>query len=984
MHFDVNKESSPSSAISRSPSQVVLGNYCESPRPTDGANDLPTLFTPSAEILTPTPTQPSILNDDGEDFFLHGTKRASEKSAPPARPPLVSRISSIAGNEPHSPVWGRTSYFNQPKSRAVSPPPKDILKPSRDESGFSRGSNLADIREDSREDSRERALQSADWLIQPAEQGNGGLRHAVNAAIQSSALEHCIWVSLTSSICIRRITHKSYDQVGTLGMPTDALGDERRADIAEKLENENDCLAVFPSDSDFDGHYSHFCKTILWPVFHYQIPDSPRSKAYQDHSWVYYVKVNELFADRIVKSWKRGDVVWIHDYHLLLVPSMVRAKLPEAQIGFFLHTAFPSSEVFRCLARRTKLLEGLLGANLVGFQTQEYCHHFLQTCNRLLCAEATPMGVQLEDRFVDVATFPIGVDPDALEDRRQEDDTKEWLRRIRAKYAGKQLIVARDKLDHIRGVRQKLLSYELFLNRYPEARENVVLIQVATSSIEPGDDDGAVSDIVTRINSSHSTLAHQPLVFLKQDIEYPQYLAMLMVADALMITSLREGMNLTAHEFVLCQDGKLDGSSKHSSLILSEFTGSASLFSGDEISVNPWDYKQCAEAIRRALTMSPRDKEAQWQRLLERVQHHTAAHWLAKFLARLETAHDQHSRTHTVSIPRLSIPELCANYQATSARGRRLLLLDHEGTLAPKGSSLAPGVPYSNPQRAIDVLCNLTADPRNVVYVMSACTPEELDKALRRVPHLGLVAENGCFVKEPDTLKWHAEADVQASRVWIESMREILGYYKDRIEGSRVEERHCSVAFHLPEAAPQAGECANHINEMGKSLNVHAVSFEGGMVIESTEVDKGTAARRILAKLTKGEEISETDKANDDALCNDKKGMNGHASSEMNGSANGSAHGIAVRDMINGAEGLTLGGGENVGVNGKDHPLDFLLVMGDSREDEVLYHWANKLGEDDTVRAVTTVSVSSRNTAAQATLTQGVTGKIPSGAPVPG
>ena len=264
-------------------------------------------------------------------------------------------------------------------------------------------------------------------------------------------------------------------------MPTDVLEDSQKMEIEAKLENEFDSLTVFPTDSDLDGHYSHYCKTILWPVFHYQIPDNPKSKAYEDHSWVYYVKINQAFADRIVKNWKRGDVIWIHDYHLLLVPSMVRQKLPDAQIGFFLHIAFPSSEVFRCLAVRKELLEGVLGANLIGFQTQEYCHHFLQTCSRLLCVEATTKGVQLEDRFVNVTTFPIGIDPISLSSRREEPEVLKWLERIQSKYSGKHLVVARDKLDHVRGVRQKLLAYELFLNMYPSMKEKVSVHRLVKS-----------------------------------------------------------------------------------------------------------------------------------------------------------------------------------------------------------------------------------------------------------------------------------------------------------------------------------------------------------------------------------------------------------------------------------------------------------------------------------------------------------------------
>jgi len=362
-----------------------------------------------------------------------------------------------------------------------------------------------------------------------ADQGNGGLRNAAEAAARDGKLGDYTWV-------------------GTLGMPTDALeGTQQKTDIEATLSTDYDMMTVFCSDKDFDGHYSHFCKQILWPVFHYQIPDNPKSKAYEDHSWKYYVNVNQAFADKIVQNWKRGDVIWVHDYHLLLVPSMVRKKLPDAKIGFFLHVAFPSSEVFRCLAVRKELLEGMLGANLVGFQIQEYTRHFLQTCSRILSVEATPEGIEMEDRFVDVINTAIGIDPVSLNRNRGEQDVLRWLQILQERYKGKRLIVARDKLDHVRGVRQKLLAYELFLNKNPQWREHTVLIQVALSSSQNSDLDATVSDIVTRVNSSWANLAYQPVVYLKQDIDYAQYLALLTIADALMITSQREGMNLTSH-----------------------------------------------------------------------------------------------------------------------------------------------------------------------------------------------------------------------------------------------------------------------------------------------------------------------------------------------------------------------------------------------------------------------------------------------------
>ncbi|PHH66753.1 hypothetical protein CDD81_5885 [Ophiocordyceps australis] len=526
------------------------------------------------------------------------------------------------------PAWGH--HPDQPRSRAKSPPRAEI---------FERTKTLDQAREIGRRgpappaphvrsDSHDRIFSSAPWDVADADRGNGGLRHAVDAAVRDGSLGAHTWV-------------------GTIGMPIDALeGTKQRLDIEKALADRN-MLPVFCSDRDFDGHYNHFCKQILWPVFHYQMPDGPKSKTWEDHSWTYYVNVNRSFADRIVSKWKRGDVVWVHDYHLLLVPAMIRERLPEAKIGFFLHVAFPSSEVFKCLQVRNELLKGMLAANLIGFHIPEYTRHFLQTCKSLLpdVVDATcRRGVRLSNsRRIQVINLPIGIDPISLDCYRGKPEVLRWVKTLQDQYKGKKLIVARDKLDHVRGVRQKLLAYELFLNANPEWREKAVLIQVALSSSETKGDplEATISDIVTRVNSSWANLAYQPVVYLKQEIAYPQYLALLSVADALMITSQRDGMNLTSHEYIYCQDGKIVPEKRHGCLILSEFTGTTSLFNGAEVAVNPWDYWQCAEAIKTALEMGDDEKAARWQKLIKAVTQNTGAHWFDEFMTRLDSAYKE-------------------------------------------------------------------------------------------------------------------------------------------------------------------------------------------------------------------------------------------------------------------------------------------------------------------------------------------------------
>ena len=853
---------------------------------------------PSTASLFNGPTPPLTPNAAANEQFFAQFSIESQKLhfAKPGDP------RSLARSDAHVPEWGQQAIFNQPKSRAGPLPSNDIRQFAKDYEKF--GLKKKNARKSppasrpSRNASVERGYESKTWTVEPAIQGNGGLTNAMRAARSEETAADVTWV-------------------GTVGFPTDALPETIKEDIYDKLLNEYQAHAVYVSDKDLDGHYAHFCKTILWPIMHYQVPDHPKSKAYADHSWQYYVSVNQAFADKTIASYKKGDVIWVHDYHLLLVPAMIRKKLPDAQIGFFLHTAFPSSEVFRCLSTRNELLNGMLGANLVAFQTQEYAEHFLQTCSRLLTVETTAQGVQLEDHFVNVKSEPIGIDPAATEEERQEQEVANWVKVIQDRYKGKHIIVARDKLDNVRGVRQKLLAYELFLNKYPEWREKVVLIQVATSSTPQSELMTTVSDICTRIDSVHSTLAHQPLVFLKQYIAFSQYLALLTVADVLVISSLRDGMNLTAHEYIFCQDGK-GSDKKHGPLVLSEFTGSAAVFGGYQISINPWDYQQQAKAYKQALEMSAEEKANRWSHLHDVVLRQTGGHWAKELCKSLTKVYEEHNLRDSTAIPRLSAAQLGDKYKAAN---KRLFVLDYEGTLAPHRTDT--GIPLSTPERILDALKELVSDPKNIIYVMSGRKYEELETIFRTVPYLGLIAENGCFMREFGAPKddWRAFANMDEMAKWKSDVKGILQYYLERLEGGAIEERHCSLLFRYDKAEDQAaadrqaGETADHINGACHKMNVHAVPISKAILVETLDYSKASAASLIFNELRAG------------------------------------------------------------GQQRANEP-DFLMVAGDDREDEIIFRWANDLSKRGVVRDVCTVSVGKRNTEAQATLTQGTTGLV--------
>lgn len=817
-----------------------------------------------------------------EDFFTPGQPSAATHFPKPADPRGLVR------SDAHVPEWGAGGLFNQPLARTEPAPPDTILEYAKAQERVqalkegTKGSQVGRLTADPR--------WSAEYTVVPAVQGNGGLSNAIRAAVDNRRIDNVL-------------------TVGLIGFPTDSLNEEKKTEIYEKLEEEHEALTVFVSDKDFDGHYAHYCKTILWPVFHYIIPDHPKSKAFLDHSWVFYVKVNQAFADKVVKNYKRGDIIWIHDYHLCLVPHMIRQKLPDAQIGFFLHTAFPSSEVFRCLAARKELLDGMLGANLVAFQTQEYAHHFLQTCSRILSVEATEDGVQLENRFVNVWSSPIGIDPSALALAREEPEVLEWIQTMQKRYEGKKVIVARDKLDSIRGVRQKLLAFELFLNKHPEWKDKVVLIQVATSTTEDTELASTVSEIVTRIDAVHSTLTHNPLVFLRQDIAFSQYLALLSIADALAITSLREGMNLTCHEYVICQDGKAS-SKKHSPVILSEFTGSAAIFDGAELAVNPWDYNSISRAFKSALEMGDEEKDSRYAKLRSLVMHHTGDFWVSNLSEHLAKVHDEQFKRDTMSIPRLNASGLVRTYEQSS---RRLFVLDYEGTLASYGS--VSNTVLTNTERIVDVLNELVADEKNDVYVMSGRTDREMELIFNRVRGLGLIAENGCFLRERNSDEWVQFPDEDLTVKWKESVKPILQYYIERVEDSQVEERHCSLIFHYEKAhdndtsSRHAGDCANHINDACEQQRVKAIPTKDSVIIEPIDYNKESAVKHVFNSYP------------------------------------------------------------------AEAQPDFIFVAGNDRSDEGVFQWAKSLKDEQVIPHVQTVTVGDRNSIAMSTLTNGTTGK---------
>lgn len=684
------------------------------------------------------------------------------------------------------------------------------------------------------------------WKVLFAAKGNGSLIKAVKMAVDQDIIRNRKWV-------------------GTLAMPTDEVPQHVVDDICKTLKQDYFSEPVIPSDMTFAGHYNSFCKQMLWPTLHYEIPDNPKSKAFEDHSWGHYKALNQMVADKIVQVYKEenGDLdpedpenmIWIHDYHLLLVPQMIREKLPTAKIGLFLHVSFPSSEVFRCLAQRNALLKGMLGANAISFQTEEYVRHFLQTASRLLLADASDYGISYDGRFTMVNTIPVGIDANSLTGLLDSKDVTEWRSRIRQRWPDQKLIVSRDKLDKLRGIKEKLLAYEKFLITHPSYVDDTVLIQICIGSSSEEDYNSEVMKIVGRINSMAQNIAvSQPVVLLHQDIGFDQYLALQLEADIFVVSSMREGLNLTCHEFIVAT------TERKSPLMLSEFTGSSQILDCNgqgAIQINPWDVKRFSEMYYKLLTMDPNEKLTRWRNCYEVVTRQDYRNWIKGCLVSINEAWNLNKRRDTMNLQTFNQNAFKKFYN--TGDGRRLFFINLEtaSAISSFNDSTSTKVPVSSktsdvknsdilpPSRLANLLNDLLNDEANKVYLCSYLKRSTLDTLFRRLPNLGLIAENGGYIKLVGSQKWISIVNEDEVSNWMPQVKQLVEAKLERLPGSKGDFEDCTVIFSPGSSIYEdrdrsidlMGDLIQHVNDIFDERDgVHASLIRNSVVVQQNQL----------------------------------------------------------------------------------------------------------------------------------------------------
>ncbi len=613
--------------------------------------------------------------------------------------------------------------------------------------------------------------------------------------------------------------------------PLDGLSADERADVERRLADER--LVPVPLSADeIARYYEGYSNAVLWPLFHYFVARLPQEVRDFDA----YEAVNERFAAAVVERYRPGDLVWVHDYQLMLVPGLVREKIPDARIGFFLHIPFPTSEIFRILPQRERILEGLLGADLVGFHAAPFVRHFASAALRLLSTPTEVDRIRWRGRSVRLGVFPMGIDAAAFSDLAASAEVLDAARGHRA--GGSALLVGIDRLDYTKGITRRLAAFEELLRRRPDLRGNVRLVQVAVPSRE---NVGAyrelrdeVEAMVGRLAGEFATASWSPVHYLHRGLSQAEVVALYRAADAVLVTPLRDGMNLVAKEFVASRpDG--DGV-----LVLSEFAGAAAELS-EALLVNPYDVERTADTLERALAMPEDERRARMAVLRHRVLTYDVHWWARSLIARLEAAGSAPDPSARLS-PAAAVEDAVARARAAP---RLALLLDYDGTLVP----FAPTPDVAAPDAAlVALLRRLSARSGTEVHLVSGRKRETLERWFGALP-LGLHAEHG-FWSRPPGGGWKG-ADVGPTS-WREPVRGILRDFAERTPGSLIEEKTAGFAWHYRAADPefgsaQARELVLHLSTF--LTNVPVEVLQGDMVVEVRVhgVHKGRAVHEVLS-----------------------------------------------------------------------------------------------------------------------------------------
>ena len=640
--------------------------------------------------------------------------------------------------------------------------------------------------------------------------------------------------------------------VGWPGLLEEDTTAHEKSNIRKTLKKTYQCLPVFLSQEDNELYYHGFCNATIWPLFHY-FSDKVQ---YDTKTWEAYQKVNRKFFETIEPIIEKNDVIWIHDYQLMLLPKLIKDQFPDTQVGFFLHIPFPSYELFRQLIWREEILHGLLGADLIGFHTYGYVRHFISSVQRILGFGRNLNLIQTEDRFVQADTFPMGIDYNFF---ANADCCIKEIKKASGKTAANiQTILSIDRLDYTKGIPQRILAFDEFLSKHPEYREKVrlhLIVAPSREAVESYDElRREVNELVGHVNGKHGTVRWMPIWFFYRQFTQEELIGFYRSSDVLLVTPLRDGMNLVAKEYIASRSDKLG------MVVISETAGASGEL-GESVIVNATDCTGIAEGIKTALEMTDEEKIARNEIIHKRLRRYNVDFWASEFLNALARTVEY---SHEV-IPSKTIEKNSVFIQDAYRRAKsRILFLDYDGTLVGFASTPERAKPTAEIKQLI---AKLAQDPKNTVVIISGRDRWTMEDWLGDLD-VNLIASHGLWVRHRTQNNW--TMTVTLNNDWIESVRHVLEVFADRIPGSFVEEKEYSLAWHYRQCDPEL--IASKLNALKEtlagligSMNLEIQNGKKVIEIKDNRVSKGFGASHFLNNrefdflLAAGDDVTDED-----------------------------------------------------------------------------------------------------------------------------
>ena len=620
--------------------------------------------------------------------------------------------------------------------------------------------------------------------------------------------------------------------VGWPGTYTESKKEEK---IISKHLEEFNFHPVFLSPDQILNYYEGYSNSTLWPLCHYFYT----YVEYENHFWEAYKQVNELFSQAALSFIEPGDIVWVQDYQLMLLPQMIRKSTENVSIGYFHHIPFPSYELFRVLPERAELLNGLLGADLIGFHTHDYMRHFISAAERVLDIRFKLDQVLLNDRIAYVDTFPMGINYDLYSDSALKPEVQAKSESLRENFGKHKLILSVDRLDYSKGILHRLKGFAQFIENNPDYREQVSLVMIVVPSRDNVDRYAElktkIDETIGTINGKYSTINWNPVYYFYHGFDFEDLVAMYNIADIALITPLRDGMNLVAKEYIAAQRDT------PGVLILSEMAGAA-IDLNEALIINPNNIVEIENAILTALEMPEEEQLRRLKIMQKSISKKTVNRWASDFVKELKEIKSLNEGLNTERIDTATKLKIQNKYRHAS---KRLFILDYDGTLSAFKSRPEDARPTAE---VLDLLTKLTSDPKNKIVISSGRDKNTLEEWFGKIP-LSLAAEHGAYYKENGV--WIN--NVPSEQPWDTEITDIMQTFVDKTPRSKIETKKTTLVWHYRNVDTWLASVREH--QLFEAL-VMPCSRQGLQIMRGNKIievksplhTKGSETKRLLAQ----------------------------------------------------------------------------------------------------------------------------------------